>query len=132
MPARTRLLPPLLAASVLLLPACDQVDEAVGTAKQAAASATEAIGETSQLVQFCTAALQVARAVQDEDVDRAVAEGESMVEHAPDEIRPEAEVVLAGAREAQQGDYDRLRSQEFEDAAAAVATYTQDRCDPRG
>lgn len=128
---RARSAAAVLAGAVLLLPACDQVDEAVGTAQDAVATATEAVAETSELVQFCTAAARVAQAVQDEDVDAAVQHGETMVEHAPDEIAPQAQKVLDEARRAQGGDYSGLQSQEFEDAAEQVATYTQDRCDPR-
>lgn len=128
---RHRLGPVALVAVVLLAPACDQVDQAVGAAGDAVATATEAVAETSELVQFCTSAARVAKAVEDEDIDAAVEHGESMVEHAPDEIAPSAKTVLAHAKDAQGGDYSGLQSQEFEDAAAAVATFTKDRCDPR-
>lgn len=103
----------------------------VGTAQEAVESATEAVSEAAGLVQFCTAAAQVARAAEDEDVDAAVRHGESMVANAPDEIASQAQTLLTEAKRAQDGDYSGLQSQEFEEAAEAVATYAREHCDPR-
>lgn len=125
-----RLVAPLLVAG-LVLGACDTVGELAEETQTAIESGVDAAREAADLVGFCTAAARVAKAISDEDLDAAVDAGEDMVGEAPSEIRPEAELVLDGAKRAQAGDPSAVQTDEFEQAADAVQAFTRDRCDPR-
>lgn len=102
--------------------------EAVG---QAAEGVQEKASEVSELAQFCTAAAQTAQAANAQDWEGAIEHGETMVAEAPDGIRPDAEVVLDGAKAYVDGDQAAVTTSEFQTAAENVRTYTEDRCDPR-
>lgn len=102
--------------------------EAVG---QAAEEVQEKASEVSEIAQFCTAAARTAQAVNAQDWDAAIEHGETMVAEAPDDIRPDAEVVLDGAKRYADGDQSAVASSEFQTAAENVKVYTEDRCDPR-
>ena len=116
-----------IAALPLSLTACG---DAVETVQEGVSEATEAAGEAAQLVRFCTAALEVADAVNARDWERAIERGEEMVAEAPDEIRPDAQTVLEGARSIHDGDTAVAQSEEFQRAVERVRGYTRDRCDP--
>lgn len=105
------------------LAACEQVDEIVQEAQTQ-------VSEAAQTVEFCSAAVQLADAVDNQNVDAAVTAGETFVDKAPDEIRPDAELVLAAAREAQAGDPAALQSQEVADAGQRLRQFTVDECNP--
>ncbi|MDX1659430.1 MAG: hypothetical protein R3343_11470 [Nitriliruptorales bacterium] len=119
---RSRTLPLILAVA-LTVPACNSVEETVSDV------VTEA-EETVQLVEFCAAALDVLQAINDEDMAAALEAGENLVAEAPDEIAGEAQTVLDGLEEAQDGNREVLASEEFQTAAEELERYTRDNCDP--
>lgn len=102
---------------------CSTVDEAVEGAQNA-------VEDVVDNVQYCAAAIQVADAVNNENWDRAISAGEDLVANAPDEIRPEAQTVLDGAREIRDGNRARAADPEFRQAAEQVEQFTRDHCDP--
>lgn len=130
--ARSRLVATVavLAAFALTGAACGTAEDAVDQGREAIEQAEDAARDTAQRAQYCRAALQVASAVDDRDWDRAISAGEEMVAHAPDEIVDEARTVLDGARRIRDGQTQVAQSQEFQDAAEAVRTFTRERCDP--
>ncbi|MFT5222279.1 MAG: hypothetical protein ACI867_000578 [Glaciecola sp.] len=121
----------LLAALALGASACSAVGDVVDGAQQAIEDGVDAAREAGDLIKFCTAAVRVAQAVEDEDLEAAVNAGTNMLAEAPAEIHLEAEIVLDGATRARDGDRAALGTQEFQDAAKAVRNFTADRCDPR-
>ena len=121
----TRIISSVLAVVVgaLSLSACGEAAETVG-------DVAEEADETVQLVEFCTAALDVVQAVGAEDKGAAISAAQTMVNEAPEEIAPEAETVLNGVEAAQNGDTEALQSQEFQNAAQEIETYTRENCNP--
>lgn len=109
--------------SVLVLTGCSETADVVEEATQQAEEAVET-------VQYCSAAIRLADAVQSEDWANAIDAGEDMVETAPDEIAAEAQTVLEGARRLSQGEMEVAEDPEFQQAAQAVQEFTRDRCDP--
>lgn len=113
----------LLVGATMALSACSQVGEVVDDAQ----SQVEQAGQT---IEFCAAAVRLADAVDDQDVDAAVAAGEDFVDNAPDEILPDAQLVLDAARQAQEGDTAAIASEEVRAAGERIRTFTTDRCTP--
>jgi hypothetical protein len=102
----------------------------LGACGDAVDTVREGVQDAATLVQFCSAAVEVAQAVDDRDWDRAIERGEVMVAEAPDEIRPDAQTVLDGAKRIRDGDAAAAQDQEFQAAAERVRDYSRDRCDP--
>lgn len=115
--------------------ACGGLEEAVqdgiSEASEVAADARQQIEDTSQNVRFCTAALEVAQAAENQNWDRAIESGENLVETAPEEIAAEAQTVLDGARAYRDGDQQAVQSEEFRQAADRLDSFTRETCDPR-
>lgn len=135
--ARLRAITLLFATSFIVVTSCsaEDVEQAVGEgvdrAQEIASEASEGASEFVATAQFCKQAYDVADAIDDEDWDRAVDEGHELVAEAPDDIRPEAETVLAGAKRYVDGDRSAAADPEFQAAAQELRTYTEDNCDPR-
>lgn len=107
------------------------ISDASTAVGEVAEEAQAKASEVTELARFCTAAARTAQAVNDQDWDAAIEHGETMVAESPDDIRPDAEVVLDGAKRYADGDQAAVASPEFQDAAGAVRAYAEDRCDPR-
>jgi malonyl CoA-acyl carrier protein transacylase len=120
---RTRIPVALLLGAALFTGACSQVQQVID-------DASERVNEVVETARYCAAALRLADAVSDRDVDAAVSAGRDLVEVAPDEIAADAQLLLAAAEEAQAGDLERLQEQEVVDAAERVRTFTEDTCNP--
>lgn len=121
--------------AALTLAGCGDVEEAVqdgiSQASEVAAQAREQIEDTSRNVQFCSAALSTAKAVEQQNWESAIEAGENLVEQAPDEIAEDAQTLLDGARAYQEGDQSVVQTDEFREAAERVEAYTRETCDPR-
>ncbi len=117
----------LVMLAAISLTGCDQVRD---TVEQATDQAQEAVGDLADTAEFCLRAVEVARAVDDRDVDAAVSAGEALVAVAPDDIRADAQLVLDAAREAQGGNFAALQSDEVQAAAQRLRTATEDTCNP--
>lgn len=115
--------------------AVEEVSEAgseVGDAvTDAASEVADTAEEVTELVGFCTAAYRTQDAVEDRDPEEALEAAEDLAAEAPDEVRPEAETVLDGARAYQGGDDEALEDEGFRTAATEVAEYAEAHCDPR-
>lgn len=121
----------LAALAVLALPlSLSACGDAVETVQEGINQATEQAQDAATLVQFCKAALDVANAVNDQDWNRAIERGEVMLAEAPDEIRPDAQTVLDGAKRIRDGEMQVAQDEGFQAAAERVKQYTRDRCDP--
>lgn len=117
----------LLCAIVLLvLPAagCEDAAELVD-------DATDQVGETAELVEFCANALQLVNALRERDYDAAVGEVEELQDSAPAEIRADVDTVASAVQAFQDGDEQAVQTDEFGAATDAVVAYTRDNCDPR-
>lgn len=119
---RTSLIALLLAATVIG-GACSQVQDTVDQAQ-------EQVDEVVETAQYCAHALELAQAVEARDVDAAVSAGRDLVEVAPDEIADDAQRLLEAAEQAQDGDPSALQSDEVQQSAERLRTYTEDTCDP--
>lgn len=113
----------VVVGALIALSGCSQIDQVVDEAQTQ-------VAEVADTLEFCSTAVQLADAVDSQDVDAAVTAGEAFVGKAPDEIRPDAELVLAAAREAQDGDPSALQSAEVQDAADRLRAFTVDECNP--
>lgn len=102
----------------------DSVEEAASEVGQAAEDAADLVG-------FCTAAYRTQDAVEDREPEDAVEAAEDLLERAPEDIRPQAEIVRDGARAYQAGDEQAIEDEEFQQALSELGAYIQDRCDPR-
>lgn len=98
---------------------------------QAVENATEQLDETAGLVQFCLAANDALQAANDQDLDAALAAGRDALSHAPDEVRPDVQIVVDAAERAAGGEREALNEPAVRDAADRVEAFARDRCDPR-
>lgn len=113
----------LVALVTLLATAC-------GDASETVTDVVDQAEDTVQLVEFCTAGLEVADAVNNQEPAAALNAAETMAAEAPEEIAPQAQTVLEGIQAAQEGDTQALQSEEFQQAANELATYTRENCNP--
>lgn len=113
----------LLLAVALVGGACSQVQDTVDEAQ-------EQVDEVVETAEYCAHALALAQAVEARDVDAAVSAGRDLVEVAPDEIADDAQRLLEAAERAQDGDMSALQSDEVQQSAERLRTYTEDTCDP--
>lgn len=124
-----------IAITALAVTGCGDVEEAlqegISQASEVADQARDQVEDTSRNVQFCSAALSTAQAVEEGDWDSAVESGENLVEQAPEEIAEDAQTVLDGARAYQDGDQSVVQTDEFQEAAERVGSHTRETCDPR-
>lgn len=120
----------LLLATALLTGACAEVDQAADQVGQVVDEITTEAEEVVTTARYCAQAIQVAEAVSNRDVDAAVDAGRALVEVAPDELREDAEVVLAAAERAQGGDLSALDDAEVQAAADRLRAATQETCTP--
>lgn len=109
----------------------DAVQDGVSQASEVASQARQQIEDTSRNVQFCSAALSTAQAVERQNWESAIESAENLVEEAPDEIAEDAQTLLEGARAYQDGDQAAVQTDEFREAAERVESYTRETCDPR-
>ena len=125
----------LIGIAALALTGCGDIEEAVedgiSQASEVADQAREQVEDTSRNVQFCSAALSTAQAIEKQDWESAIEAGEDLVAHAPEEIAQDAQTVLDGARSYHDGDQSVVQTDEFRDAAERVESYTRETCDPR-
>lgn len=124
-----------IAIAALAVTGCGDAEDAlrdgVSQASEVADRARQQVEDTSRNVQYCSAALSTAQAVEEGDWESAVESGESLVKHAPGEVAADAQTVLDGARAYQDGDESVVQTEEFQEAAERVAAHTQEICDPR-
>lgn len=113
----------VLLGAALLTGACSQVEQAVG---EAADQATQVV----DTARYCAQAIQVAQAIDDRDVDAAVAAGRDLVEVAPPELVEDARTVLQAAERAQDGDLSALQDEQVQAAADRLRAATEQTCDP--
>lgn len=113
----------LLLAVALVGGACSQVQDTVEEAQ-------EQVDEVVETAEYCAHALALAQAVEARDVDAAVSAGRDLVEVAPDEIADDAQRLLEAAEQAQDGDMSALQSDEVQQSAERLRTYTEDTCNP--
>lgn len=115
---------------LFMVAGCGTADEAVNEARSQAEDIAREAGQVAQLAQFCTAALDLGRAVQNRDRQAALDAAETAAAEAPEEIAEEAQRALEGAERLAEGDESVLENQEFRDAVEAVGTYARNNCDP--
>ena len=113
----------VLAVAALAGTACDGAGQLVEDARTQ-------VEEAAETAEFCVAALRVAAAVDSRDVDALVRAGEAFVADAPDEVRPDAQLLLDAGRRARDGDEAALADPAVTDAAARVRDVTEQRCNP--
>lgn len=125
----------MIGIAVLALTGCGDIEQAVedgiSQASEVADQARDQIEDTSRNVQFCSAALSTAQAIEEQDWESAIESGENLVEQAPDEIAEDAQTLLDGARAYDDGDTSVVQTDDFREAAERVESYTRETCDPR-
>lgn len=129
------------AAAAALVAGCgasESVQEGIDRANAAANEAQgridevrEQVSDTKARVEFCVAAAKVVAEVETRDYAGAVEAGQEMIAKAPEEIQPQARIVLDGLVAFQEGDSNPVQSEEFQRAADDLRRYTVDSCDPR-
>lgn len=117
---KVRPMPPRLPALAL----------AVAVAVTACGPLRQRVEETAQTVEYCASAIEVAEAVQARDLERGLAAADDLRDSAPEEIRPDVELVHDALRRARDGDPAALAAPEAQEAATRIAEFSRDTCDP--